>query len=172
LRANLSVSYHNFSSRFNKSLNSVTEPDFLKYDVYSGIIGIENNFTPMFKFKPYVGIGIIGSIIEGNGKVTRENEQNNVKVLPAFRLGLSLSSGLEYMFTNKLGFNCGVRFTHANIWLKESKVSENPNETYLNDSRTISEIPFAGFKQFAWGSFFAGMNYYLGIKEKTYIYTK
>ena len=77
-------------------------------------------------------------------------------------MGISITSGLEYMLNNKLGLSCGIRFTHANLWLKDSKVSTNPNEIYLNDKRTAEHIPFTGFKQFAWGSLFAGLNYYFG----------
>ena len=172
IRANVSLTYNIFSSKFNKSLSSGTEPDYMKYNVISGIFGIENNFTPNFKIKTYAGIGLIASVIYGDGRITGEKSTEDIEIIPAFRLGLSVNSGLEYMITNKFGVNCGIRFTHANLWLKESKVSDNPNEIYLNDDRTYTNQPYAGFKQFAWGSFFIGINYYFGIKEKVYIYTK
>jgi hypothetical protein len=172
LRANISLSYNVFSSKYNKSLSAATEYDYMKYSVVSGIFGIENNFTPNFKFKTYAGLGLIASVIYGEGRITYEGTTNNLSIIPAFRLGLCVNSGLEYMVTNKLGINCGIRFTHANLWLKKSKISDNPNEIYLNDSRTYTVQKYAGFKQFAWGSFFLGVNYYLGIIEKTYIYTK
>lgn len=172
IRANVSLEYNVFSSKFNKSLSNVSETDFMKYNIYSGILGIENNFTPNFKFKTYAGIGLIASIISGNGRITDEKSSNDLEIIPAFRLGISVNSGVEYMISNKFGMNCGIRFTHANIWLKETKASDDPNEIYLNDSRTSSDLRYGGFKQFAWGSFFIGMNYYIGVKEKTYIYTK
>lgn len=172
LRANVSLSYNLFSSKFNKSLSSGTEPDYMKYSVFSGIVGVENNFTPNFKIKTFAGIGLIASIISGDGRISSEGTSASISVLPAFRLGLCVNSGMEYMITNTLGVNCGIRFTHANLWLKDSRVSDNPNEIYLNDSRTGSGQQYSGFKQFAWGSFFAGLNYYLGIKEKTYLYTR
>jgi hypothetical protein len=172
LRANISAAYNDFSSRYNKSLTGVSEYDYMKYKVFSGIIGIENNFTPEYKIKTYIGIGLIGSYIMGNGRISHEGVTNEIRVIPAYRLGVSLNSGLEYMVTTKFGFNCGIRFTHANLWLKQSKVSDNPNEIYLNDKRPDSKIPYAGFKQFAWGSFFAGFNYYIGINEKEYIFKR
>jgi len=170
LRLNISVSHNNFSSRFNKTLTSGLEQDFMKYNVFSIISGIENNFTPNFIIKTYAGIGLIGSIINGNGRITTDGISNELTILPAFRLGLSINSGFEYMVSNKFGFNCGIRFTHANLWFKNSKESNNPKEIYLNDQRSDDKLPYSGFKQFAWGSFFAGVNYYFGIEPKVYIY--
>ncbi|HEY3251958.1 MAG TPA: hypothetical protein VGK25_12675 [Ignavibacteria bacterium] len=172
LRANFSISHVIFNSKFNKTLTNAHEYDFVKYSVFSGIIGIENNFTPNFNFKTYVGIGVIGSLIYGQARITSDEITNDLTILPAFRLGVSLNSGLEYMVSNKLGLNCGIRFTHANLWLKQSKTSNNPNEIYLNDARVSPKQPYSGFKQFAWGSFFAGVNLYFGITEKKYTFKK
>jgi len=172
LRANVSVSYNKFSSKFNKTLTNAVEYNYMKYNVFSGIAGIENNFTPKYRIKTYIGIGVIGSLIYGDGRITDNVVTTDIYVLPAFRLGLSINSGLEYMLTNQIGFNCGVRFTHANLWLKKSKVSYKYNEVYLNDERTDSKIPYSGFKQFAWGSFFAGVNYFFGINQKEYVFTR
>jgi len=76
------------------------------------------------------------------------------------------------MLSNRIGLNFGFKFTHANLWLKKSKQSDNPEEIYLNDARTGGSIPYSGFKQFAWGSFYGGVNVYFGIKEKSYVYRK
>ena len=172
VRANISLLYVNFSSKFNKTLNNGKENEFAKYNVYSVIAGIENNFTPNFKFKTFAGLGLIGSVIYGDAYIVQEKKGMNINIIPAFRLGLCVTSGLEYMLNNSFGFSCGIRFTHANLWLKDSKVSSNPNEIYLNDARTAGNLPFTGFKQFAWGSFFAGINYFFDIKEKEYYYKK
>ncbi|HEY3251959.1 MAG TPA: hypothetical protein VGK25_12680 [Ignavibacteria bacterium] len=172
LRGSFSISYNNFSSKYSKALENLSEADFVKYNVFSWILGIENSFTPTYKFKTYVGIGLIGSLINGTARITTEESSNNLTILPAFRLGVTLNSGLEYMLTNKMGLNCGIRFTHANLWLKESKPSDNPEEIYLNDKKVTTNQSYSGFKQFAWGSFFAGINYYFGIAQKEYIYPK
>jgi hypothetical protein len=171
-RLNTSVMYNGFSSKFNKVFVSSSEYDYVKYDVISGSVGIENNFTPSFKVKAYIGIGIQGSVIYGSARITQENVPSEFKILPAFRVGLNLFSGLEYMVFNNLGFTFGLKITHANLWLKESKESGNPGEIYLNDKRVTNKYPFAGFRQFAWGSLSTGVNYYFGVKEKHYIFKK
>lgn len=171
-RLNTSVMYNGFSSKFNKVFVSSSEYDYVKYNVISGSVGIENNFTPSFKVKAYIGIGIQGSVIFGSARITQENVPSEFKILPAFRVGLNLFSGLEYMVFNNLGFTFGLKITHANLWLKESKESDNPGEIYLNDKRVTNKYPFAGFRQFAWGSLSTGVNYYFGVKEKHYIFKK
>ena len=95
-----------------------------------------------------------------------------MKIKPAFRLGISVFSGLEYLLNDRIGMNFGFRFNHANLWLKDTKVSDNPNELYLNDKRVIPRIPYSGWRQFAWGSFYGGVNIYFGIRQKSYVMKK
>ena len=172
LRADISLAYNRFSSNYNKPMMDVTGYDFVKYNVYSAIAGIENNFTPKYRIKTFVGIGVIASVISGDAQITDSTGTGMLTIKPGFRLGISINSGLEYMISNSLGFNCGIRFTHANIWLKQSKTSDNPEEINLNDKKVSPWIPYSGFKQFAWGSFFAGFNYYFGIQETEYTFPR
>lgn len=172
LRADISLAYNRFSSNYNKPMIDITGYDFVKYDVYSVITGIENNFTPNYRIKTFIGIGITASMISGNTQITDSSGVNQLKIKPALRLGVSINSGLEYMLSNSIGMNFGIRFTHANVWFKQSKISENPGEIYLNDKKVSPRLPYSGFKQFAWGSFFLGMNYYFGIHEKEYNFPK
>lgn len=172
LRANISLAYNRFSSNYSKPTIDFTGFDFVKFNVYSAIAGIENNFTPNFIIKTYIGIGLTTSIISGKTQITDSSGAQLLSIIPSFRMGISINSGLEYMLSNSLGFNGGFRFTHANLWFKQSKTSNNPDEIYLNDKKVSPRIPYSGFKQFAWGSFFFGLNYYFGIHEKVYFYSK
>lgn len=171
-RLNTSIFYNGFSSKFNKVFAGSSEYDYVKYNVFSGSVGIENNFTPSFKVKAYIGVGIQGSIIYGSARITQNENPAELKILPAFRIGVNLFSGLEYMVFNNLGFTFGLKITHANLWLKESKESGTPGEIYLNDKRVTNKYPYAGFRQFAWGSLSTGINYYFGVKEKNFIIKK
>lgn len=170
VRLNISLLYNRFNSSLTKIMSVNSEIAFAKYNVYSCVLGIENNFTPSYRIKTFIGGGITASVISGQAKIFDNGIYNDLSIVPALRLGLSLYSGLEYMINNKIGLNTGFMFTHANLWLKQSKESSNPNEIYLNDGLIKPRIPFSGFKQFAWGSFFAGVNYYFGIADKEYIY--
>jgi hypothetical protein len=163
IRLNISGLYSCFSSKFNKIANTLSEEGYVKYNVFSGGIGIENNFTPSHKIKTLAGISILGSVISGNAYLPSTENTINAKIKSAFRLGISVFSGLEYL---------GLRFTHANIWLKNSQASDNPNEIYLNDKRVSPRIPYSGWKQFSYGSFYGGVSIYFGIEEKTYTIKK
>ena len=169
-----SGSYNRFSSKYSKYLVEQNEKGYAYYNVVSFGVGLENNFTPSYKFKPLVGIGIIGSVISGDARVYAENTTiyRNLKILPAFRLGLTLYSGLEYLINNRIGVNCGIKIVHANLWLKDTKVSENPNEIYLNDKRVVPRIPFSGWRQFVWGALYGGVNIYFGVSQKDYFIKK
>lgn len=167
----INSSYNRFSSGVNKLLTGDNEGEYANYNIYSLGIGLENNFTPSYKFKPLVGVGILASVIDGNARVYDDNllTYKNLDIIPAFRLGVMIYSGFEYLLNNKYGFNCGIRIVHANLWLKNTKVSDNPNEIYLNDQRAVPRPLYSGFRQFVWGELYLGLNYYFGISQKEYI---
>ena len=174
LRLCLIGSYNRFSSKYSKYLESTNEAGYANYNVFTIGAGIENSFTPGYKFKPLVGIGLIGSIIGGNSRVFDKdfNKYRDLSINPAFRLGLTVYSGLEYLINNKVGLNCGIRLVHANLWLKDSKVSDNPNEINLNDARVSPRLPYTGWRQFMWGELYGGVDIYFGIIQKDYIFKK
>jgi hypothetical protein len=168
IRLNISVLYNNFGNK----LIDMKDGGYAKYNVFSGGVGIENNFTPSFKIKTLIGASLIGSVISGKAFIVLPDKSYNLNINPAFRLGVMVYSGFEYLLSNNLGFNFGFNFTHANLWFKSSKVSNDPNSINLNDKRVTPRQPYTGWKQFAWGSFYGGLNIYFGIKEKNYYYRK
>jgi hypothetical protein len=158
------------SSAFNKFQSYFIVGDSpdgrVSYNVFSWGLGLENNFTPDRKLKYYVGFEIVPSLIYGTAELNTDSSVFNLKIKNSFRLGLSANFGFEYAFSNYLGMNFGMKFTHVNILLKESKASSNPNEIYLNDDKTNLNIPYAGWKQFFYTSFYTGLNFYFGAKNK------
>ncbi len=172
LRFTSTLMYNRFTSKFNKLFVDQKEQDFVKYDVYSLSFGIEDNFNPGLKLRAFAGIGILGSIISGNAQITDEIGTNEYSINPAFRLGMNIYSGFEFLLSKNLGVSFGLKFTHANLWLKQSNISDNPNELELNDQKVSNGQLYSGYRQFAWGSFGIGINYYLGVHEKEYYYRK
>jgi len=168
------VSYNRFSSKYSKYLENQNEAGYASYNVFSFGAGIENNFTPGYKFKPLIGIGVLGSVISGGAQVYDKSiiGYRELTIVPAFRLGLTLYSGVEYLLNNSIGLNCGIKLVHSNLWLKNTKVSNNPDEIYLNDERIVPRAPYSGFRQFMWGELYGGINFYFGINEKDYIIKK
>ncbi len=165
VRLNVTVGYNRFLSNF---VIAESPEGKVSYNVFSGGLGIENNFTPQKKFKPYIGFDIVASMVGGNAVLATDSTDFNLKIKNSVRFGVSINFGFEYALNNKVGLNLGYKLTHANIIGKQSKVSSSLNETYLNDDKitTGEVIPFAGWKQFLYSSFYAGFNFYFGLKNK------
>jgi hypothetical protein len=113
-----------------------------------------------------VGAEIVTSLIYGNAELATDSTNFDLKIKNSFRLGFGVNFGFEYAVSNQFGFNAGLKFTHVNALLRDSKTSSNINETYLNDAETNQTITYAGYKQFFFASFYAGVNFYIGMKNK------
>lgn len=136
------------------------------YNAFSGAIGIENSFTPDRKFKPYIGAEIMATLINGKATLATDSTDFNLSIKNAFRLGFNLTFGFEYAFNNNVGFNLGVKFSHLNVLLKDSKESGDPSNINLNDKYVEPRVNYAGWKQFFFSSFYTGVNIYFGMKNK------
>lgn len=165
VRLNITAGYNRFLSNF---VISESPEGKVNYNVFSGALGIENNFTPQKKFKPYIGFDIVTSMIGGNAVLSTDSTDFNLKIKNSIRFGVTFNLGFEYALNNKVGVNLGYKLTHANIIGKESKVSSSLSEIYLNDDKVTSAefISYAGWKQFLYSSFYAGFNFYFGLKNK------
>ena len=164
-RINVTAGYNRFQSNF---VIAESPEGKVAYNVFSGSVGYENNFSPSKKIKPYIGLDIISSFISGNAVLSTDSADFDLKIKNSVRFGLALNLGFEYALSNKAGINMGYRITHANIIGKESKISANLNETFLNDEKRKpgEVIPYAGWKQFLYSTFYAGFNFYFGMKNK------
>ena len=165
LRLNVTASYQSFLSNF---IISKSPEGKVNYNIMSGALGIENNFNPDKKIKPYVGVDFIVSMIKGEATLQTDTADFVLTIKNSVRFGAALNLGFEYAFSNQVGVNIGYKLTYANLIGKKSKASSSANETYLNDEKiSASEvIPYAGWKQFVYSTFTAGLNFYFGMKNK------
>jgi hypothetical protein len=163
VRLLVSAFYNRFQSDF---VISKTPEGKVVFNIFTGGIGIENNFTPARKFKYFVGFQILSSLIYGNAVLATDTVDFHLKVKNAFRIGLSGNIGFEYAFTNSFGVNLGFSISHANVLLRQNKASSDISETYLNDDKTNLNIPYAGWKNFFYATFYGGINFYFGMKNK------
>jgi opacity protein-like surface antigen len=136
------------------------------YNAFSGAIGLENCFTPDKKFKPYIGAEIMGTVINGSAVLATDSTDFNLNIKNAFRIGVNASFGFEYAVNNNVGFNLGIKFSHLNVLLKDSKESGDPSNVNLNDKHVDPRIPYSGWKQFFYSSFYTGINFYFEMKNK------
>lgn len=145
---------------------SETSEGLVRYNVFSGGLGLENNFSPQKKFKPYISFEILANFISGKADLKSDTGTTKLTIKNAIRIGGAVGVGFEYALDNSYGINLGIKLTHANVLLRESKESANANEIYLNDDKITTPIPYAGWKQFVYMSFHTGFNFYFGGKFK------
>lgn len=144
------------------------------YNCFTGGLGLEYNFTPTHRFKIYLGGEINASMINGDIKIWFENRGNpegpsdsSYTVNNSFRMGYGLLIGTEYLVNDKFGLNLGAKLTNANILFKQAEGTNADKEFPLRDDDQPG-LNFAGKKNFAFYTIFAGVNFYFGVTEKRY----
>jgi hypothetical protein len=158
----------------NNNLNSqVQTRGKVSYNVASIGAGIENSFTPSYKVKPYIAVSLMANLIwgEANNIVNPDSSTSNFNFKKTFRIGYIISSGIEFLISNRIGLNIGLSLVDANRLLKSSKTSDNPNEFTLRDKKDTDNtpaLPLSGYKQFLYTTFYLGVNLYFGINNKLY----
>jgi opacity protein-like surface antigen len=163
--------YNRFQSNL---LTNNTKEGQVAYNIFGGGVGIDYNITPAHRVKYYVGATTLFNVIYANATLINTDISNtsppkaSVKINPAFRIGYALFLGLEYAFDKNVGMNCGIRFSHLNLLLKKSTYSADSSSTDLNDDNAPPPSIYAGWKQFAFTSIYAGISYYFGVKERRY----
>ena len=145
------------------------------YNVFGIGVGLENSFNPSFRLKPYLAAEFQANMISGKADITSvtTGQKRTVTIKNSFRIGYMIYGGVEYMFSNKIGMNFGIKVTNSNQVLKSTKTSDNPDEVPLRDKKDdTGTIEFGGFKNFIFTSFYLGMNLYIGVKDVIYKFKK
>ncbi len=152
-----------------------TEEGKVAYNLVSGLIGADYYFNPADRVKYFIGGGVQGNMIWGNATLNFPGStpgsvayRKDVKIKSSFRLGYSVYVGLDYAFEKNVGLNLGFSFTHANLLLKKTTSQADTSSTDLNDDKVETNIPYAGWKQFAYSTVYAGISFYFGVKERRY----
>ncbi len=166
IRIIIQGSFNHFKDNFANHL--YVDSGTAQYTAFSGGIGIENNFTPKFSVKPFIGIALLGSMISGKSDYTLNGVQTSVNIKNGFRLGYTVYAGLEYAVSNAIGINLGGRITSCNTWLKKSVNDGGTTDISLRDAFTSDKIPYGGWKNFAFTSFYLGTSIYFGVKDKIF----
>lgn len=161
------ASFNRFQSDF---ITENTQYGKVSYNVFSGGIGLDYNFTPSHRVKYFLGGNALFSGINGKAELVTADSTSkyDVDIKTSFRIGYSVIVGLEYSFDKNVGFNLGVKFTHANLLLKKSNPVTDSTQTDLNDDTPPSPTLYSGWKQFAYASAFAGVSFYIGVRAKRY----
>jgi hypothetical protein len=172
VRLNVSGNFNRFQSNF---LADDSKFGNVSYNIFAFGVGLENSFNPSFRLKPYIAAELQANFINGKANIISPTTDSvrNVTIKTSFRIGYMIYGGLEYMFSNKVGVNFGIKLTNSNQVLKQTKESSNRDEVPLRDKKDDSAtIEFGGFKNFIFTSFYLGMNFYFGVKDIVYKFNK
>jgi hypothetical protein len=166
--------------KFNSEMfsDSTRDGDILYNSINWGF-GTEYNFTPTHKVKYYMGLTLLFSHISGESHLinTQENNVLDVNFKSSFRMGYNAYLGFDYSVGKDVGITALLKFTHANLLLKNSDPGEQLAtgstlyETQINDYPTPEDadpVLFAGWKQFAYFSARVGISYFFGVKQIRY----
>lgn len=166
IRLNVSAAYNFFK---NDLFSGTSDQGSVKYNMFNFGVGIENNFAPIYKVRPYIAVEILASFISGEAVINdlNTNTSTNLKIKSSFRMGYAIYSGLEVLLSNNFGLNFGVQFTDANRLFKQSNTDGTSTEISLRDKEAPG-LQYGGYKQFTYTSFFMGINWYYGVKNILY----
>jgi opacity protein-like surface antigen len=172
VRLNASTGYNRFQSDF---FTKESPYGKVGYNVLSVGIGLENSFSPSFRLKPYIAGEIQANMISGQASINdlQAGTSRDVTITNSFRIGYMIYSGVEYMLSDRMGLNLGLKVTNANQVLKSSTADTNPNEVSLRDKKVINgPLEFGGFKNFTYTTLFFGVNFYMGVQDIVYQFNK
>jgi hypothetical protein len=137
-----------------------------QWHIFNGSFGIEYNFRPKAKFRPYVGYELLYTLMFGGWQCTSYNGLDvvdiYVKFKPAHRLGMAINSGFEFKINKKIGLTLGYRAVWVNILLKQNKFSNDVEVAYLNDAKSDNGIEPGYRKQIAYLQLIGGVSFFIG----------
>ncbi|MEB2329173.1 MAG: hypothetical protein OZ913_02590 [Ignavibacteriaceae bacterium] len=162
-RLTVGVNYDQFtnSSETGKSFFT-TIPSNIPYTSYTmigGSIGYEYVFGARCKNRPYIGLGVNGTMIQTDAGNNPKGYEN------AFRIGFELVSGVEFTFGDKsdMAFNLAGKYKLINPILNDN--DNTPGNLNLNDGDGQGGSNYIRF--IGWVGLELGMNFNFGSKPLT-----
>jgi hypothetical protein len=140
-----------------------------QWHMFSGAFGIEYNFAPKARYRPYIGYELMYTLMFGSWQYGLTQPDGSVNVIylkfkPAHRFGMAFNSGVEYMVNKKLGVTFGGRIVWANIAPKQNLESSDPYKLYINDGAGENGLGTGFRKQIVYFQFVGGISLFMHRK--------
>ena len=140
-----------------------------QWHLFNGTLGVEYNFAPKAKYRPYIGYELMYTLMLGSWQyeileVTGYKSVMYLKFKPAHRFGMAFNSGVEYRITKKLGVTFGGRIVWVNVAPKLNNSSGDPAKVYFNDAKNDNGIDIGFRKQIVYFQFVGGLSLFLRRK--------
>jgi hypothetical protein len=135
-----------------------------KWNIFNIAPGLEFNqkTTPTNKF--FAGLQAHYSLIFGGWQTDYtfpDNTKSNIyfKFSPSSRIGLSLSTGMEFKTSKKTFLAIGIRGVWANLIPKSNSQASSPYTISINDARNSNGIEMENPKDIIYMQLFTGINF-------------
>ena len=133
-----------------------------QWHLFSGAFGMEYNFAPKARYRPYIGYELMYTLMFGGWQfgVTEKDGSLSVyylKFRPAHRFGMAFNSGVEYMINKKIGVTFGGRIVWVNVAPKQNNISYELKKAYINDAMDDKGIT-GSRKQIVYFQFVGGLS--------------
>lgn len=140
-----------------------------QWHFFNGTLGIEYNFAPKARYRPYIGYELMYTLMFGSwqyGVKDPNGIESNVylKFKPAHRFGMAFNSGVEYMIKKKIGVTFGGRIVWVNLAPKLNNASSDPYKVYINDAKNDNGIDIGFRKQIVYFQFVGGLSLFINRK--------
>lgn len=114
------------------------------------------------KVNPFISASIAANLISGSYEEQYFDSTKTVSLKSTLRLGFEVNSGVDIVFSRRIGIIAGVKFNYINLLLR----SYNRNSLYeynLNDKENVSGTLINNKKNMFNFIIYAGVSLYLGI---------
>lgn len=163
----LDLGYQMFSNS-EDTVNGVGKDVKNKLNAFNVGLGVEYNFMPKGKSRPFLGAEFTGHFFSGKieGSPLLGN-QNELTMKSASRFGLALGGGVDFAFSPSVGAVVGIKYHLANLIGKDFDTTVTSNTEYaLNDGEyTAGTVTFAS-KNISYLQFYAGVSFFLNSPKK------
>lgn len=139
-----------------------------QWHLFSGSFGIEYNFRPKARFRPYMGFELVYTLMFGGWHNTLYNDEGKkittiyIKFKPAHRFGMAINSGFEYKINKRVGLTLGYRALWVNVIPKQNKFSNDIDVAYINDAKSDNGIDNGSRKQIVYLQLIGGVSWFIG----------
>jgi outer membrane protein W len=134
-------------------------------------VGVEYNFMPKGKAKPFIGAEFTGHIL--SGKITGSpltGNQNELTMKSASRFGAAFGAGVDIAFNKSIGMVIGAKYHLANLIGKEgldtAVVGSSTEYQFVDDEFTVGGTTFEA-KNMSYIQAYLGVSFFLNQPKKT-----
>ncbi|MEO8512376.1 MAG: OmpW family outer membrane protein [Ignavibacteria bacterium] len=134
----------------------------LKQSVLGITLGSEYDFGyRKNKIRPFIGAELAGNLFAGSFVEDYVDSTETFNLKSAFRLGVNVAAGVDFIVHNNIGLLIGAKFAFANLIGKSYAEDERFKYNLNDDKHTVNNVTYPS-KNITYLQFYGGMSFYFG----------